>query len=94
MEVLIESNRADYWQKYALNLKDEKDALESELEEKTNRLAVTESVIDILFEKLEVLAEEVDLWREAAGLKPLSHDYHELINQYKKKKSAIKKEVI
>lgn len=89
MEILIENNRAEYWQKYALNLKDEIDALESELEEKTDRLAVAEPVIDILFEKLEVLVEEIDLWRKAAGIEPLSHDYHDFISQYKKKKNII-----
>lgn len=89
MEILIENNRAEYWQKYALNLKDEIDALESELEEKSNRLAIAEPVIDILFEKLEVLVEEIDLWRKAAGIEPLSHDYYDFISQYKKKKNII-----
>ena len=90
MEILIENNRAEYWQKYALNLKDEKDALESELEDNTNRLAVAEPVIDILFEKLEVLVEEINLWRKAAGIEPLSHYYQDLISQYKRKKGIIK----
>lgn len=92
LQVLIESNRAEYWQKYALDLKDEKDVLKSELEEKIKRLAVTEQVIDILFEKLEVLVKEIDLWRQAAGIEPLSHNYHDMISMislYKKKKGAI-----
>lgn len=83
MEKSIVNNSAEYWQRYALNLKDEKDALEMQLKDVTKKLDAAGPIIGILLEKIEVLLEEIDLWRAAAGIKPLSPEYKDVLESIK-----------
>lgn len=77
MEKCIAGQSADFWQRYALNMRDENESLNALIEDQKEKIRVLEDVKEVLLDMLAVTTNEVDSWREKAGLKLLSEENSE-----------------
>ena len=79
MEKCIAGQSANFWQRYALNLRDDIESLNALLDEQKQNTQALEEVNEILLDMLAVTINEVDSWRANAGIRLMSEENSEHI---------------
>ena len=77
MEKSIVGQSADFWQRYALNMRDENESLSTLVEEQKEKIRALEDIKEVLLDMLAVTINEVDSWRKKAGLKLMTEENSE-----------------
>lgn len=79
MEKCIAGHSTNFWQRYALNMKDENESLSALVDEQRQKIHVLEDVNEVLLDMLAITINEVDSWRARAGIRLMSEENSEHI---------------
>lgn len=79
MEKCIAEHSVNFWQRYALNMKDENETLSALVDEQRQKIHALEDVKEVLLDMLAVAIDEVDSWRTKAGIRLMSEENSEHI---------------
>lgn len=84
MEKCIAGQSANFWQRNALNMKDENESLSALVDEQRQKIHILEDVNEVLLDMLAITINEVDSWRARAGIRLMSEENSEHIRLLEK----------